>query len=191
MKLIVGLGNPGAEYAKTRHNVGFQIIDLVRADLGFDDFKLKKKFDAEVTEGAIGDEKIILAKPVTFMNLSGNAVQKLAKFYDIPIEDIFIIYDDLDFETGTINIREKGSAGTHTGLISITQSLGSENFKRFRVGIESRTDEQKGKFTGKDYVLGRFTPQEEKVMDIVRKKCTEAILYALKTNINEAMNKFN
>jgi len=191
MKLIVGLGNPGEEYAKTRHNAGFQIIDLLQTELQFDEFKLKKKFDAEITTGTFENEKIILAKPITFMNLSGHAVQQIAKFYDISIEDIFVIYDDLDFETGTFKIREKGSGGSHNGMISVIQSLGSEDFKRFRVGIESRTEEQKGKFSGKDYVLSRFTSDEEKVMKGVRKHCVESILYALKTNIIEAMNKYN
>lgn len=191
MKLIVGLGNPGEEYAKTRHNVGFQIVDLLRKKLEFDEFKLKKKFDTQLSEGTLKDEKILLAKPMTFMNLSGRSVQQLSKFYDIKPEDIFVIYDDLDFDVGTMKIRKKGSAGTHNGMISIIQSLGSENFKRFRVGIESRTDEQKGKFSGKDYVLGRFTSQEEKLMQNIRKKCVEAILYAFEHGINEAMNKYN
>ncbi|MFC1655318.1 aminoacyl-tRNA hydrolase [Patescibacteria group bacterium] len=191
MKLVVGLGNPGEEYVKTRHNAGFQVIDLLREELQFDEFKLKKKFDAEISEGTFEDEKVILAKPTTFMNLSGHAVQKIAKFYDIVIEDIFIIYDDLDFETGTFKIREKGSAGSHNGMISVIQSLGSEDIKRFRVGIESRTEEQKGKFSGKDYVLSKFTSDEEKNVAKTRKQCAEAILYALKKGINEAMNKFN
>ncbi len=191
MKLIVGLGNPGEKYTKTRHNVGFQIIDLLQKELQFDKFKLKKKFDAEITEGMFEDEKVLLVKPITFMNLSGNAVQKIAKFYDISIEDIFVIYDDLDFETGTFKIREKGSGGSHNGMISVIHSLGSEDFKRFRIGIESRTEKQKDKFAGKDYVLSKFTSEEEKIMANVQKECVKAILYALKTNIHEAMNKYN
>jgi PTH1 family peptidyl-tRNA hydrolase len=191
MKLIVGLGNPGDQYEKTRHNVGFQVVDSLREDLEFDEFKLKKKFDAMISEGTVDGEKVILAKPMTYMNLSGQSVQKNMKFYDISLNDICIIHDDLDFELGTMKIREKGSAGSHNGMKSVIAHLGSEDFARYRIGIESRNEKQKVEFEGKDYVLGKFTSSEKKIMKKVIEKCVLALKEALANGINEAMNKYN
>lgn len=191
MKIIVGLGNPGEQYKGTRHNVGFQIIDMVSNALNFDEFQLKKKFDAFITEGNFRNEKIVLVKPVTYMNLSGKAVRKIAKFYKVLLHDLWLIIDDLDFELGNMKIREKGGHGTHKGLTSVIEILGSENFPRFRIGIESRSDKQKGKFKGRDFVLGKFTKSEEKLIEKTKERAKEAIIFALENGIQETMNKYN
>jgi len=188
MKLIVGLGNPGEEYAKTRHNIGFQVTDLVHNDLKFDEFQLKNKFDAYLSEGDFKNEKVFLAKPATFMNLSGTAVQKISSFYKIESKDIWIIVDDLDLKLGDIKIKEKGSAGSHNGLISIIQCLGTENFPRFKIGIESRESRQ---IKGKDFVLNQFSKEEEKIIKKARESAKDAIILGLKEGIMAAMNKYN
>lgn len=139
MKLIVGLGNPGKEYAQTRHNVGFQFLDALREALGFAEFQESKKFSALITEGSTEKlGKIILAKPLTFMNASGEAVSKLLHFYHCAPIDLCVIYDDIDLRLGKGRYRFSGSAGTHNGMKSIVESLGTENFPRIRFGIESR-----------------------------------------------------
>lgn len=191
MKIIAGLGNPGKEYEKTRHNIGFQIIDLVREELKFPEFKNKPKFNAEISEGEYNTEKILLVKPMTFMNLSGDSVQKIMNFYHAYPDDLWVIVDDLDFQLGDLKIRAKGGPGTHNGLISVHESINSDKFPRFKVGIESRSAELKGKFAGKDYVLSKFEASEEKIMVKTRKKACEAIIYSLEKGISAAMNKFN
>jgi PTH1 family peptidyl-tRNA hydrolase len=191
MKIIVGLGNPGKEYEQTRHNVGFQVIDLVAEDLNIEKFQLKEKFDSLIAEGNYRDEKIILVKPVTYMNLSGKAVSKLAKFYKVLFHDLWIIYDDLDFEIGNIKIREKGGPGSHKGMASIIASIGSENFPRVKIGIESRNEKQKAVKSGRGFVLGKFTKTEEKLINEAKIKAKDSIIYALENGITDAMNKYN
>jgi len=191
MKIIVGLGNPGKEYEKTKHNIGFQVIDLLQKELEFPEFQLKNKFDAEISESELNSEKILLVKPQTFMNLSGKSVQNLANFYNLNPEDIWIIVDDLDFPLGELKIRIKGGPGSHNGLISIFQSINSDKFPRFRIGIETRNPELKAKFAGKDFVLSKFSAPEEKIMSKTRKIACEAIIYALEKGTSAAMNKFN
>jgi len=191
MKIIAGLGNPGKEYEKTKHNIGFQILELLRKELKFPEFQLKPKFDAEISEGEINAEKVLLVKPQTFMNLSGKSLQKVLNFYHVYPDDLWVIVDDLDFALGELKIRAKGGPGTHNGLISIYGSIGSDNFARFRIGIETRSKELKAKFAGKDYVLSKFSSAEEKTMTQTRKKACEAIIYALEKGIPAAMNKFN
>lgn len=184
MKIIVGLGNPGEEYAQTRHNVGFGVIDSLKEKLKFDEFKLKSKFDAFITEGELMDEKIILVKPVTFMNLSGKSVAKVANFYKVQQNDIFIIFDDLDFDTGTMKIREHGGPGTHNGMKSVVESLGGQNFPRLRVGIGNPD----GKKTN---VLGKFSKKElEQVLEVID-TASDAIIYAFENGIPNTMNKYN
>jgi len=191
MKIIIGLGNPGKEYAKTRHNVGYGVIEAIHSKLGFDEFKEKSKFNALVSEGEYRDEKVILVKPLTFMNLSGKTATTITKFYKVLYHDMWIVYDDLDFELGQFKIREHGSAGSHNGMDSIISSIGSENFPRIRIGIDSRTDIQRAKGKGKDYVLGKFTQNEEKIILKTIDTAANAIIYALENGIVEAMNKYN
>jgi len=191
MKIIIGLGNPGKEYAKTRHNVGFGVIDKVHDALEFDDYIEKSKFKALISEGDYNNEKVILVKPLTFMNLSGKTAHKLVKFYKISLEDLWVIYDDLDFEVGKFKIKEKGSAGSHNGMESIISMLGNKDFPRFRIGIDSRSSVQKVQGSGRNYVLGKFSEKDEKTIFNVIDTVAQAIIHGLEHGIVEAMNKFN
>lgn len=191
MKIIIGLGNPGKEYAKTRHNVGFGVIDKIHETLEFDDYVEKRKFKALVSEGEANGEKVILVKPLTYMNLSGKTAGKLVKFYKISLEDLWIIYDDLDFEVGKFKIKEKGSAGSHNGMDSIISFLGNSQFPRFRIGIDSRSDVQRAKGSGRNYVLGKFSEKDLQTVLQAITTVSEAVIYGLEHGITEAMNKFN
>ena len=133
MKIIAGLGNPGREYESTKHNVGFMTLDLLADKLGIS--ISKEKFKALIGEGRIGTEKIILVKPQTYMNLSGESIREVVGFYKIDIEDLIVIYDDIDIPAGTLRIRSKGSAGTHNGMRSVVYQLQEDGFPRIRVGI--------------------------------------------------------
>ncbi len=154
MKLIVGLGNIGSEYNNTRHNIGFMCIDAF-ASKYMATFKENKSFKGSIAEIRIGNEKVLLLKPSTYMNLSGDSLILVAKFYKIPTEDIIVINDDLDLPVGKIRFRAKGSAGGHNGLKSIIAQLGTEEFKRIKVGIDrSKT------ISVVDYVLGKFSKED-------------------------------
>jgi len=131
--VVVGLGNPGKKYEKTRHNIGFQVVDRIAERLNISTWH--SKFNAEIADGRHKTEKFLLVKPQTFMNLSGDAVQPLLNFYKAPLENLLVIVDDLDLAVGKIRMRESGSNGGHNGLRSITQQLGSQNYKRIRIGI--------------------------------------------------------
>lgn len=190
MKLIVGLGNPGKKYERTRHNVGFGVIDSLAQTLECDDFKEKKKFKAYVTETQIDEEKIILAKPLTYMNLSGETVVSIMNFYKIKPENVWVVCDDLDFPFGVFKIRLKGGPGSHNGLKSISTLVGSEDYPRFRIGIEARNEENTPK-EAKDFVLGRFSSKEEASIGKTISKVAQSIIFALENSLNEAMNKYN
>ncbi len=165
MKLICGLGNPGDEYKNTRHNAGFIFIEKFAGELNAGEFKRKNDFNALLAESGEGSEKIILVKPLTFMNKSGESISKIANFYKIPPEEIFIVYDDIDLPLGSIRYRKAGSAGTHNGMRSIISCLGSQDYPRLRLGIESRTNKN---FPLDAFVLSRFTDEEMKIfMDSV------------------------
>ncbi len=154
MKLIIGLGNPGSKYQKTRHNVGFMVIDEVLRRLGLQ-VKFDPKFNAEVALGLVSGKKFILAKPSTYMNLSGEAVLKLMKYYDIDIEDILVIVDDINLATGKLRLRETGGHGGHNGLRNIIGLLHQETFKRVRIGIDNNPV-----MPLDHYVLGQFSEDE-------------------------------
>lgn len=190
MKLIVGLGNPGKEYENTRHNIGFGVIETLAKKLDCEDFKEKKKFKALITETEIGEEKIILAKPITYMNLSGEAVVSMMNFYKIKPEDLWIVCDDLDFPFGVFKIRIKGGPGSHNGLKSISNLTGSDNYPRFRIGIENRNVESTPR-QAKNFVLGEFSKEEEEIICTTISKVADSIILALKKSIQEAMNKYN
>ena len=187
MKLIVGLGNPGDKYKNTRHNVGFITVDRIATNFSFDKFKKITKHKAEIAEGYINGEKTLLVKPQTFMNLSGQSVQSLMSFYKIPIEDIIIIYDDVDINFGKIKIKIKGSAGGHNGIKSVISSIG-ENFVRIRLGIKPKIP-----FIGalEDYVLGRFTDDQINLFDEVLADISYVVMSVIVDGASEAMNKFN
>jgi len=173
MKLFVGLGNPGRKYAETRHNVGFMVIDELASKWGVS-MNEEKKFKGEIGSTHVNGEKVILLKPTTYMNLSGESVQAVMDFYDLINEDIIVIYDDLDMEVGKIRGREKGSAGGHNGIKSMILHLAGEEFKRFKIGIGKPSY---GKPT--DYVLGKFTVEEidyigPAILSVVR-ACEESL----------------
>jgi len=188
MKLLVGLGNPGKKYKNTRHNAGFIGIDKISAYFDFDGFKKSEKHFAELAEGKIAGKKMLIIKPQTFMNLSGQAVRSIMQFYKIPIEDLIVISDDVTLPYGKLRIRNSGSAGGHNGLKSIIQELGTEEFIRVKLGIHPIT-----LFLGKleDYVLGEFTDEETSLMGDNMKILPKAIETLLKENIEEAMQKYN
>jgi PTH1 family peptidyl-tRNA hydrolase len=185
VKLLIGLGNPGKEYEQTRHNVGFMVIDELsrRFQVTLDQAKFKGIFGI----GMVGGEKVILCKPLTYMNLSGECVRPLMDYYRIDVEDIMVIYDDLDLPTGTIRLRPKGSAGGHNGMKSLIHHLGTDHFKRVRIGI----DRPKNGMKVTDYVLGRFTEEEMKEIETAIQKSADACEKWLSTPFIQVMNEFN
>lgn len=183
MKLIVGLGNPGKKYEHTRHNMGFDVVDLFSelAQIDID----KDAFKGLVGRGKVFDEDVYLLKPQTFMNLSGESVREIVSYFKIPKEDIIVIYDDLDLEPGKIRLRLSGSSGGHRGIQNIIEQLGTENIKRIRIGIGKPT------YDTIDYVLGKPLKEEQVLIDEAIKKAVDALKEILKNNFDSAMNKFN
>lgn len=190
MKLIIALGNPGKKYESTWHNVGFMAIDKLKfsPDDAFLNFKCSKKFNSEICESAYIEEKIILAKPTTFMNKSGLAVKALSTFYKIKPEDIWVIHDDLDLPLGQIRISHNASAGGHKGVQSIIDEIGTKNFGRFRVGIKK---EMPTKLAAEKFVLQKIDDQSKLIVDQTIKEVIAAIEVALTQGLTEAMNDFN
>jgi len=191
LKLIVGLGNPGRKYELTRHNVGFEIIDLFcrevcAEEMKRQDFSLIAKGRLE-TEGRQTGMSVLLAKPQTFMNSSGVAVASLVSRYGVPLEDLYVIYDDLNLDLGILRIRRGGSAGGHKGLKSIIDSLGSQSFPRLRVGIGQPPQQM----DAIDYVLSRFSTQEREQIEQVEQVAVEALRVMILDGIDSAMNRFN
>jgi PTH1 family peptidyl-tRNA hydrolase len=185
MYLIVGLGNPEKDYANTRHNMGFNVINKLSEKY---DIEVKKeKFKALFGTGTINGEKVILVKPQTFMNLSGEAVQEFVNFYKIPLENMIIIYDDVDIEPGKIRIRKNGSSGHHNGMKSIIQCLSSEKFPRIRVGI----GKPQGNMDMIAHVIGGISEEDKKPLEDGVNLGAEAVIEILKNNIDTAMNKYN
>jgi len=188
MKLIVGLGNPGLKYKNTWHNLGWLALDAFfdSVEENFSKPKINKKFQAEIAEGQINDEKIILAKPLTFMNNSGLAVKELLNFYKIDQKDLWVIHDDIDLPLGKIRISVDASSGGHNGIKSIIENLGDKNFVRFRVGIL----QTENKAPTEKYVLGKINKIRETKQTI--DKTAQAINFALETNdIKKTMSQFN
>ena len=183
MKLIVGLGNPGKKYEHTRHNMGFDVVDLFSelAQIDID----KDAFKGLVGRGKVFDEDVYLLKPQTFMNLSGESVREIVSYFKIPKEDIIVIYDDLDLEPGKIRLRLSGSSGGHRGIQNIIEQLGTENIKRIRIGIG------KPNYDTIDYVLGKPLKEEQVLIDEAIKKAVDALKEILKNNFDSAMNKYN
>ena len=184
MHLIVGLGNPGSEYEKTRHNVGFTAIDYLASELGVNMSRLK--FKGICGEGFIGTEKCIFLKPQTFMNLSGQSVREAAEFYKISPENIIVVYDDVTLDVGKVRIRPSGSAGGHNGMKNVVQHLGTKAFKRVRVGIGR---DMQIKII--DYVLMRIPKADEAKMEEAFTMAKDAVLLTLDKGFNHAMNKYN
>jgi peptidyl-tRNA hydrolase, PTH1 family len=186
MKLIVGLGNPGSEYRETRHNVGFKVIDALADRWRIGD-QWREKFDALHMKTMVGEEAVMIAKPITFMNHSGEAVSGLAGFYKIEPVDIFIVTDDVALPLGRLRARREGSAGGHNGLKSIIQSLATQAFPRMRVGVgrgDSRRDLA-------DHVLGRFDADERDTVSAAVLRAADATEVFLSDGIERVMNVFN
>lgn len=185
MFVIVGLGNPGKNYSNTRHNVGFDTLDLLAYR---NNIKVNKtKFKSLYGEGVIGDEKVILLKPQTYMNNSGIAVLNLYNFYKLPIENIIVIVDDIDIDFATIRVKAKGSAGSHNGLKSIIYQLQSDNFTRVKIGIGDKKENQ----DLADFVLSKFSKDEREKIDTSIERAALAVETIVKDNVNKAMNEFN
>ena len=181
MKLIVGLGNPGKEYEKSRHNVGFIILDSY-----FNGEKWHTKDNYEFLEKNINNEKVIFIKPLTFMNLSGLAVQKVANFYKIPTEDILIIHDDLDLPEKTIRFKFNSSAGGHNGIKSIIDGIGTKEFVRLKIGISNNK-----LINTKDYVLGKFNKEEIEKIDDIYLKLEDIINDFVLLDVDKLKQKYN
>jgi len=174
MKIIVGLGNVGREYEETRHNVGFMFVDYFTKEILKNDLNYKKRDNYYYLEAKINDEKVVIIKPTTFMNLSGEAISKVKKWYKIEDEDILVIYDDVDLNLGNMRYREMGSAGTHNGMRNILSILKTEELKRLRIGIENRDNKN---IPLMDYVLGKFSKEElNKLYEVVFKEVADKLL---------------
>ena len=185
---MVGLGNPGLKYEFTRHNIGFRIIDSLAQDIGIE-FKKVKSYYSLISRGKINNHKIMLAKPQTFMNLSGRATSKIVSYYKISFSDLLIVYDDLNLELGQIRIRKRGSAGGHKGMESIIQYLGNEDIPRLRVGVGGSLFNFN--LDCVSYVLSVFEVEEREKVKGVIKLSTEAIKSIIKNGFEEAMRKYN
>jgi peptidyl-tRNA hydrolase, PTH1 family len=183
--MLVGLGNPGREYATTRHNVGFHVVDrLAEAEnLHFDE----RRNRALLARGRIGDTSVALVKPQTFMNISGNAVAPLARFYKVPPARILVIFDDLDLPLGSMKLRLKGGSAGHNGLASIIEQLGTKEFPRLRLGV----GKPPGRMQGRDYLLQKFKPEQWQQMTETYGRAVEALHLVVSDGIEPAMNKYN
>ena len=185
MYLIVGLGNPENEYAHTRHNMGFDTINQIAKNNNIQITKNKFKGLCEST--IIQNQKVILLKPQTYMNLSGESVKEVAEFYNLKPEEIIVIYDDIDIEKGHIKIRKKGGAGSHNGMKSVVEELQSTDFTRIRVGI----GQPEFKSDMINYVIGKVSQEEQEILQQGVEKAAKAVEEILKNGIDIAMNKFN
>ncbi|MCI5700691.1 MAG: aminoacyl-tRNA hydrolase [Lachnospiraceae bacterium] len=186
MYLIVGLGNPGREYEKTRHNVGFDTIDELVEEYRIDQSGVK--FKAMYGKGMIGGEKVILMKPLTFMNLSGEAVRGMVDYFKINVkEELIVVYDDIDLEPGHVRIRAKGSAGGHNGMKNIVRMLGTQEFTRVRIGVGAKP---KG-WDLADYVLSRFSKEDRALIEEAIDHSCKAIRCIVEEGVDAAMNQFN
>ncbi|MDD3419400.1 MAG: aminoacyl-tRNA hydrolase [Candidatus Gastranaerophilales bacterium] len=187
MKLIVGLGNPGAKYENTRHNIGFMAVSHL-AEANSIQGKTESKFNAIVGKGKIADTDVVIAQPLTYMNLSGQSVSSLMSFYKISKDDILVVYDDIALDLGVIRFRPSGSDGGHNGIKSIIQHTGGDsNFARLKIGIGP----QPQFVPSENFVLQKFTPDEAERLKKIIPICSEAIEYFLKNGVSDSMNRYN
>ncbi len=186
-KLIVGLGNPERKYEKTRHNIGFEVVEYL-AESWLLSWQKNQKFQGLFAEGiSTNGNKIKLLKPLTYMNRSGQSVRAVLDWYKLPIESILVAYDDMDLPIGRIRLRLSGSAGGHNGIKSIISHLGGQNFPRFRIGIGKSSAQNEAI----SHVLGKFSPEEAKVMSQVLKIARESVEVSLKEGVEKAMSLYN
>ncbi len=184
MKLVVGLGNPGAKYANTRHNVGFMVVDRLARRVGIG--LTKRQCNALTALGTISGQRVCLAKPQTYMNLSGDAVACLARFFKVSPADLLVVYDDRDLPLGRVRLREKGSAGGQRGMESIIAALGTSDFPRLRIGIGRPAE-----VDAVDHVLGSFSAEERPLIEAALDRAVEAVEGVLSEGVDWAMNSFN
>jgi len=185
---VIGLGNPGSKYEFTRHNIGFRIIDSLARDMGIE-FNKVKSYYSLISRGMINNHKVMLVKPQTFMNLSGRAVNRVVSYYKIPLQDLLIVYDDLNLELGQVRIRKKGSSGGHKGIESIMQYLNSEDIPRLRIGVGNPSLNYN--FDCVSYVLSNFNNDEEDKIAEVIQLSTEAVKTIIEDGFEKAMRKYN
>jgi PTH1 family peptidyl-tRNA hydrolase len=185
MRLIIGLGNPGTQYEHTRHNVGFRVVDMLAANYGW---KWERCRRVMIASGNIGSEKVVLVKPLTYMNNSGEAVGDLVHWYKVQPEDILVIYDELDLPVGKMRLRAKGSAGGHNGLDNIIHHLHTNHFPRLRIGIGRPVDHR---MEIVNYVLGLPSADERIALEIGEKRAAEAIPFIIQRGLEAAMNLIN
>ena len=184
--LIVGLGNPGLQYEKTRHNAGFLVMDKLCEKYRFS--LSKHKFEAVIGEFNIGDKRILAAKPQTYMNNSGNAVSKIVSFYKIPLEKVIIIFDDISLDIGNIRIRRKGSAGGHNGIKDIIECCGSEEIPRIKIGVDKKPTPE---YDLKDFVLSKIPKEKYGDFEKSLENSVGAVEEMIKNGIDSAMNKYS
>ena len=184
--LVVGLGNPGEQYENTRHNVGFRVADELaeRADIPIQ----RLRFRALTNTTELGGEKVLLLKPVTYMNLSGEAVGEAARFYKVPPERVLVVSDDVSLPVGKLRLRRGGSAGGHNGLKSIIQRLGTDQFPRIKVGVGEKPHPD---YDMADWVLGKFAGEDQRTIDEAVKRAADAVECYIRDGADRAMNRFN
>jgi len=184
--LIVGLGNPGREYERTRHNAGFRALDVLADKLGC---KIDKgKFQGIYGQASYGGKKLMLLKPLTYMNLSGRSVLQLSAYFNIPPQRIIVLFDDISLEPGRLRVRADGSAGGHNGIKSIIQEVGSQAFPRVKIGVGSKPNPE---FDLADWVLSTFSAQEEKALSVALSNAADAALSIIDRGVPETANRFN
>jgi PTH1 family peptidyl-tRNA hydrolase len=183
MKIIVGLGNPGRQYQGTRHNVGFDVVDLLAEAPGAGRFQ--SRFQAQVAELVEGDEKILLVKPETFMNLSGRCVRQVVDFYQLPLSGLLVVCDDFNLPLGKLRVRARGTHGGHNGLRDIQNHLGTTEYSRLRIGVGGPGDD------AVDHVLSRFRPSERPVIEDALQRALQAAVVWVRQGVEECMNRFN
>ena len=184
--LVVGLGNPGLQYEKTRHNAGFLAMDKLADKHGF--AFSKHKFDAVIGEFNIGNKRILAAKPQTYMNNSGTSVEKIVSFYKFPLENVIILFDDISLDIGNIRIRRKGSAGGHNGIKDIIECCGSEDIARIKIGVDKKPTPE---YDLKDYVLGKIPKEKFSDFEKALENAVAAIEEIITNGIDSAMNKYS
>ena len=184
MKIIVGLGNPGPEYKLTRHNVGYMVLEELAARHPVE--RQESKFEAVIGHLRIKGERVLLVKPLTYMNLSGSSVQPLVRWHKLDLADLMVVYDDMDLPLGAIRIRPSGGSGGHKGIKSIMERLASSDFARTRIGIGHPSDREAA-----DWVLGRFTAAEKELVDQTIKQAADALEKWVQNGIVEVMNTYN
>jgi PTH1 family peptidyl-tRNA hydrolase len=184
MKIVVGLGNPGKKYDGTRHNVGFRVVDALAAGPGVSGFQ--RRFDAEVAELHEGDEKVLLLKPETFMNLSGRAVRQALDFYQVNPADLLVVCDDINLPLGKLRFRSRGTHGGHNGLRDIQNHLGMTAYPRLRIGVDAPAEDG-----AVDHVLGRFRPSERPVIADAIQAAVQGVVLWVREGIEACMNQYN